>query len=64
MQIGSSFHLHHYLLKRHYRTKERRTVGKQVGRPVRGMTDMTCHSSGHLRDDILGSSLCLSFVNL
>lgn len=53
MQIGSSFHLHHYLLKRHYQAKERRTVGKQVGPTVRGMTDMKCHSTGHLRPEIL-----------
>lgn len=32
---GGSFHLHHYLLKRHYRATEK-TVGKRVGQPMRG----------------------------
>lgn len=41
---GGSFHLHHYLLKRHYWAKEKTTVGKQAGRPVSGITDLTCPS--------------------
>lgn len=41
---GGSFHLHHYLLKRHYQAKEKTSVGKQVGQSVSEMTDLTCRS--------------------
>lgn len=58
MGRGTSFHLYHYLLKHHFQAKERRTVGKQVGRPVKEMIDLLCRSSP---EEELSRSVCLLF---